>query len=181
MNFASDVIDKVLISEQDIQTRIRELGSQISHDYRMTGVHLVGVLKGSVPLVADLLRAIHVPVTVDFLAVSGYGPAERRRGSVRVIKDLDQNVAGRPVLVVEDVIDTGLTLSYILRILRARQPASLNVLAFLDRPGLRLVDLPIRYVGFPIPDDFLIGYGLDYQERYRNLPFIATLKPSLLD
>ncbi|HVB96795.1 MAG TPA: hypoxanthine phosphoribosyltransferase [Chloroflexota bacterium] len=181
MSFADDVIDKVVISEDQISNRVRELGTQITRDYQDTGVHLIAVLKGSVAILADLLREIQVPVTVDFLAISGYAPATGHAGTVRLIKDLEQNVQGRPVLIVEDIVDTGLTLSYIVRTLRARQPASLNILTFLDRPYRRLVDLPIAYVGFVIPDQFVIGFGLDYQERYRNLPFIATLKPGLID
>ena len=181
MTFAADVIDKVVISEDQISHRVRELGAQITRDYRETGVHLVAVLKGSIAILADLLREIQVPVTVDFLAISGYAPSAGPGRTVRLIKDLEQDVRGRPVLIVEDIIDTGLTLSYIVRILRARQPASLNVLTFLDRPYRRLVDLPIAYVGFVIPDQFVVGFGLDYQERYRNLPFVATVKPGLID
>lgn len=174
--FAEVLIDRVLIGEEQIQERLREIGAAISEDYAGRDLHLVAVLKGSMMVVADLLRTISLPVSVDFIAVSSYGPAARPSGAVRLIKDLDQSISGRHVLVVEDIIDTGLTLNYILRTLRARQPASLEVFTLLDKPTHRLIDLPLRYVGFTIPDEFVVGYGLDYQQRFRNLPYIATLR-----
>lgn len=170
-------LDRVLIGADEIQRRVRELGQAITEDYAATGVHVVAVLKGSMMVVADLLRAIRCPVTVDFIAVSSYGPRAGASGTVRVIKDLDQDILGRPVLVVEDVIDTGLTLNYILRILRSRHPASLDVATLLDKPVRRLIDLKLRYVGFTIPDCFVVGYGMDEAGRYRNLPYLATLRP----
>lgn len=169
-------LDRVIVDAEQIQARIRELGAAIGQDYAATGVHIVAVLKGSMMVVADLLRAIHCPVTVDFIAISSYGPRARLSGTVRVLKDLDQDIAGRPVLVVEDVIDTGLTLNYILRILRSRHPASLDVATLLDKPARRLIALPLRYVGFTIPDCFVVGYGMDEAGLYRNLPYLATLK-----
>ncbi|MBX6770245.1 MAG: hypoxanthine phosphoribosyltransferase [Chloroflexi bacterium] len=157
------------------------MGAEISRDYRGRAVHVVAVLKGSMMIVADLLRALTVPVSVDFIAVSSYGPEARASGAVRLIKDLDESIAGRHVLVVEDVIDTGLTLNYILGVLRRRQPASLEVATLLDKPAHRLVDLPIRYIGFTLPDRFVVGYGLDFRERFRNLPFIAELREDLIE
>jgi hypoxanthine phosphoribosyltransferase len=174
-----DLIDSILIESERIQQRVRELGAQVSVDYAGRDVHVVSVLKGSLMVVADLLRAISGRVTVDFIAVSSYGAQARNSGVVRLIKDLDQPIEGRHVLVVEDVIDTGLTLNYILRNLRSRRPASLEVATLLDKPARRLIDLPLRYVGFTIPDCFVVGYGLDYLERYRNLPHLATLRPAL--
>jgi hypoxanthine phosphoribosyltransferase len=177
VNYARDQIEIVLADAERVRQRLREIGEQISADYADRQLHLVAVLRGSIVVVADLLRELPNRVTVDFIAVASYGPRERHRGVVRVIKDLDQPIEGRDVLVVEDVIDTGLTLNYILRILKSRQPASLAIATLVDKPAHRLIDLPIRYVGFTVPDVFVVGYGLDYQERYRNLPFLATLKP----
>lgn len=174
-----DLIDSILIDGERIQRRVGEIGTQVSRDYAGREVHLVAVLKGSLMVVADLLRAITGRVTVDFIAVSSYGPQARDSGVVRLIKDLDQSIEGRHVLVVEDVIDTGLTLNYILRNLRSRRPASLEVATLLDKPARRLIDLPLRYVGFTIPDCFVVGYGLDYLERYRNLPHLAIVRPSI--
>ncbi len=176
LTFADEVLDRTLIDEDQIQQRIREIGAEISRDYDGREVHIVAVLKGSIMVVADLIRAITVPVSVDFIAISSYGPETRSSGAVRLLKDLDQSIEGRHVLVVEDVIDTGLTLSYILRTLRARRPESLEIATLLDKPAHRLIDLRIKYVGFTIPDCFVVGYGLDYQQRYRNLPFLALLK-----
>jgi hypoxanthine phosphoribosyltransferase len=175
---------EVFITGSELQFRVNELAESIAEDYRSLGVsydqplHLLGVLKGVVPFVADLVRAIpsDVPVTVDFLAITAYGPQTRQSGGVRIIKDLDEPIAGRHVLVVEDVIDTGLTLGYLLKMLRGRQPESLRVCTLLDRASVRLIDIDLAYVGFEIPDQFVIGYGLDYKERYRNLPYIGVLK-----
>ncbi len=180
LTFADQEIDRTLIDAERIQQRIQDLGAAISRDYEGREIHVVAVLKGSIMVVADLIRAITVPVSVDFIAISSYGPEARQSGSVRLLKDLDESIEGRHVLVVEDVIDTGLTLNYILRTLRARHPASLEIATLLDKPSHRLIDLPIRYVGFTIPDWFVIGYGLDYQQRYRNLPFLATLKEDVV-
>ena len=172
------------ISEEEIASRVGELAWSIAEDYRMMGaghddpVHFVGVLKGVVPFMADLMRAMppDVPVSVDFLAISSYGPQTRNAGGVRVLKDLDTPITGKHVLLVEDVVDTGLTLAYLLKLLRARQPKSLRVCTLLDRESVRLIDMRLNYVGFPIPDQFVVGYGLDYRQLYRNLPYIGVLK-----
>lgn len=180
LGFAASAIEAVLVDRAAIQRRIDELGAAIDRDYRGREIHIVSVLRGSMTVVADLLRAIRGPVSVDFIAVSSYGPGARHHGTVRLIKDLDQPIEGKDVLVLEDIIDTGLTLSYILRILRSRKPATLEIGTFLDKPARRLIDFPLRYVGFTVPDRFVVGYGLDYQGQYRNLPYIATLKPEIL-
>lgn len=174
-----DDIDEILITEDQIREKIAELGGLISRDYDGLTPLLVGLLKGCVLTMADLLRSITIPVTIDFMAVSSYGPATRSSGVVRILKDLEASVEGRHVLVVEDIIDTGLTLSYILRILRGRHPASLAVGTLLDKPARRLIDIDIKYRGFELPDKFVVGYGLDYAERYRNLPYVGVLKPEI--
>jgi len=172
---------EILFSEAQIQARIRELGTAISQDYEGRTPHLVGVLRGVVPFMADLVRAITIPLTLDFIAISRYGPSTRTRGVVRFVKDLDEPIAGRHVLFVEDVIDTGLTLNYILHALERRYPASLQVCALFDRATRRLIyDLPIAYKGFDLPDRFVVGYGLDYRQRYRNLPYVGVLDPAIL-
>ncbi|MCS7059905.1 MAG: hypoxanthine phosphoribosyltransferase [Anaerolineae bacterium] len=176
----SDEIQEVLFSAEMLQRRVAELGSAISIDYAGRNPLLVGVLKGVLPFMADLLRAITIHVEVDFIAVSSYTPEARERGIVRLVKDLEMPLAGRHVLFVEDVIDTGLTLSYLLRNLRARQPASLEVCALFDKPAHRLIGIPLKYKGFDLPDRFVVGYGLDYHERYRNLPFVALLRAQVL-
>ncbi len=169
-------IAEVLIAASELQARIAELGAQISADYVGLDPLLVGVLRGVFVFMADLVRAITIPINVDFIGITRYGPSTRTQGTVRLTKDLDLCIHGRHVLFVEDVIDTGLTLRYILRILREREPASLRVCALFDRPRTRLFDLDISYVGFTLPDRFVVGYGLDYEERYRNLPFVGILK-----
>ena len=163
-----------------MQQRVRELGQAISLDYAGRNPLLVGVLKGVVFFMADLLRSITIPVEVDFMAVSSYSPETRNKGFVRLVKDLEIPITGRHVLFVEDVIDTGLTLGYLLRTLQARGPASLEVCVLFNKPKHRLIDIPVRYTGFDLPDRFVVGYGLDYRERYRNLPFVALLKPEAL-
>jgi len=172
------------ITEEELQSRIGELAYEIADDYRNLGVTpdnplmLIGVLKGVIPFMSDLMRAIppDVPVHMDFLAISPYGPDTRHNGGVRVLKDLDEEITGRHVLVVEDIVDTGLTLGYLLKLLRGKQPASLRVCTLLDRSSVRLLDLRLAYIGFEIPDQFVVGYGLDYKERYRNLPYVGVLK-----
>ncbi len=166
----------VVVDAQALAERIRQLAAAISSDYAGRVPLLVGVLKGAVFFVSDLMRALEVPCEVDFMAVASYGDATSSSGVVRILKDLDRPIEGRDVLVVEDIVDSGLTLSYLLRTLRARGPASLEVCALLTKPERRKIDLPIRYVGFEIPDRFVIGYGLDFAERFRNLPFIAELE-----
>jgi hypoxanthine phosphoribosyltransferase len=176
----SDVPDlgEVLVSAEEVQRRVAELGRQISDDYRAAPPRpllLIGVLKGAVFFLSDLMRYIDVPVEVDFMAVASYGSATDSSGVVRILKDLDAPIEGRDVLIVEDIVDSGLTLQYLLRNLGSRNPASLEVCALLTKPERRKVDLPTRYVGFEIPNRFVVGYGLDYDERHRNLPFVAVL------
>jgi hypoxanthine phosphoribosyltransferase len=170
-------VGDIVVSSQQLQQRVVELGAQITADYAGDSLLLVGVLKGALFFLADLMRAIDVPVEVDFMAVASYGSATDSSGVVRILKDLDGAIAGRQVLIVEDIVDSGLTLQYLLRNLGSREPATLGVCALLTKPSRREVDLPIRYVGFEIPDAFVVGYGLDFGERHRNLPFVATLEP----
>jgi hypoxanthine phosphoribosyltransferase len=176
---ADDDIEQILLSSETIQARLRELAGEIDKDYAGRQVILVGVLKGAFVLMADLARYLTVPVEFDFMAVSSYGSATQTSGVVRILKDLEKDIAGRDVLVVEDIVDSGLTLSYLLRNLKARGPASLEVLTLLSKPDQIRVDLPIRYHGFEVPNLFVVGYGLDYAERYRNLPYVGTLKPEV--
>jgi hypoxanthine phosphoribosyltransferase len=169
-------IGEALVSQEDLERRVRELGEEISRDYQGKELFLVGVLKGAVFFLSDLMRALEVPCEVDFMAVASYGSSTDSSGVVRILKDLDATIEGKDVLIVEDIIDSGLTLSYLLRTLRARDPRSLEVCALLTKPERREVDLPIRYTGFEIPNKFVIGYGLDHAERYRNLPYVAVLQ-----
>ncbi|HEY7151248.1 MAG TPA: hypoxanthine phosphoribosyltransferase [Solirubrobacterales bacterium] len=168
-------IGEVLVPAEELQRRIRELGAEISRDYAGRDLIMIGVLKGAVLFLADLMRELTVPCEVDFMAVSSYGSATDSSGVVRILKDLDSSIEGRNVLIVEDIIDSGLTLQYLLRNLRARNPASVEVCALLTKPDRRRVELPIRYVGFEIPNRYVIGYGLDYAQRYRNLDCVAVL------
>ncbi|MEU4508465.1 hypoxanthine phosphoribosyltransferase [Nonomuraea wenchangensis] len=170
-------LEKVLISEDDLQARIKELAGRIDDDYAGKDVLLVGVLKGAVMVMADLARALHVPVQMDWMAVSSYGAGTKSSGVVRVLKDLDTDILNRHVLIVEDIIDSGLTLHWLLENLKSRNPASLEVCTALRKPDAVKVPIDVKYVGFDIPSEFVIGYGLDYAERYRNLPFIGTLAP----
>ncbi len=175
-------IGQILISEEEIRAKVGELGTLISADYNGRAVTLVSVLKGSLPFMADLMRAIDVPVQIDLMEVSSYGGATTETsGLVRILKDLSSSIAGRDVLIVEDIIDTGLTLNYLLRYLRGKSPASLRICALLDKPARRLVEIPIDYTGFTIPDEFVVGYGLDFGEFYRNLPFIGVLRRELYE
>jgi hypoxanthine phosphoribosyltransferase len=169
-------LGEVLVSAEQLQQRVAELGEQISRDYAGRPLLLIGVLKGAVFFLSDLMRYIDVPVEVDFMAVASYGSATDSSGVVRILKDLDAAIEGRDVLIVEDIVDSGLTLQYLMRNLGSRNPASLEVCALLTKPARRKVDLPTRYVGFEIPDRFVVGYGLDYAERHRNLPFVAALE-----
>jgi len=173
-------VGEILIEEERLQSRIRELGAELSMDYAGRELLLVGVLKGAVFFMADLMRSLTVPCEIDFMAISSYGASTDSSGVVRILKDLDINIEGRHVLVVEDIIDSGLTLSYLLRNLESREPASLEICAPLTKPTRREIDVPVRYVGFEIPNKFVIGYGLDYAERYRNLPYVGVLHPALM-
>ena len=173
-------VQEILIDETALQARVVELGVEISADYAGRDLLLVGVLKGAVFFMADLMRELTVPCEFDFMEISSYGAATDSSGVVRILKDLDINVAGRDVLVVEDIIDSGLTLSYLMRNLTARKPATLEVVTLLTKPERREIEVPVRYVGFEIPNRFVIGYGLDFAERYRNLPSVAVLHPDLV-
>lgn len=172
-------IAEVLIDSERLQTRIGELGRQIAADYAGKSPLLVGVLKGAAMFMVDLARQIDLPVEIDFMAVSSYGSSTRSLGVVRILKDLDQAIDGRDVLLVEDIVDTGLTLRYILENLRDRCPASIRICALLQKRKAREVSPPIDYVGFEIPDQFVVGYGLDFAERYRNLPYVGVLRPEV--
>jgi hypoxanthine phosphoribosyltransferase len=173
-------VSEILIDEERLRARVAELGEEISADYADREPLLIGVLKGAVFFMADLMRHLTVPCEVDFMAISSYGASTDSSGVVRILKDLDINIDGRDVLVVEDIIDSGLTLSYLIRNLEAREPASLEVCALLTKPERREIDVPVRYVGFEIPNRFVIGYGLDFAERYRNLPYVGVLHPDLI-
>ena len=175
---ANSKIGEILVQPDELAHRVRELGQEISADYAGKDVLLIGVLKGAVFFLADLMRQLEVDCEVDFMAVSSYGSSTDSSGVVRILKDLDAAIEDRHVLIVEDIVDSGLTLSYLFRMLGARSPASLEVCALLTKPDRREVDMPIRYVGFEIPNKFAIGYGLDHAERYRNLPYVAVLDES---
>ncbi|MQA87218.1 MAG: hypoxanthine phosphoribosyltransferase [Streptosporangiales bacterium] len=170
-------LEKVLLPEAEIQARVGELAAEIDRDYRGRDLLLVGVLKGAVMVMADLSRAMHVSTEMDWMAISSYGSGTRSSGVVRILKDLDRDITGQHVLVVEDIIDSGLTLSWLLGNLRSRQPASVEVCTLMRKPDALEIEVYVRYVGFDIPNEFVVGYGLDYAERYRNLPFVATLAP----
>ena len=172
-------IDEVLISEQEIQDKIAAMAKLIDEDYRGRELLMVGVLKGAVMVMADLARALETPVSMEFMAVSSYGSATSSSGVVRILKDLDREITDQHVLVVEDVIDSGLTLNWLIRNMRSRGPASVEVCALLRKPEATQVDVPVKYVGFDIPNEFVVGYGLDYKERYRDLPFVGRLNPDV--
>ena len=176
MTNGAGTVGETLVTEEALQRRVRELAADVSADYEGRRPLVVGVLKGAVFFIADLLRHMTVPVELDFMAVSSYGSSTHSSGVVRILKDLDIPIAGRDVLVVEDVIDSGLTLSYLMKNLASREPASLEICTLLTKPGHKRLNIPIRYVGFDLPDAFAIGYGLDYDECWRNLPYIAILE-----
>ncbi|HBX24302.1 MAG TPA: hypoxanthine phosphoribosyltransferase [Desulfotomaculum sp.] len=169
-------VERVLVSRADIDKKVNEMALAISEEYHGKNLLIVGILKGAMIFMADLVRAISIDVQFDFMAVSSYGSSSKSTGVVRIIKDLDQNIQGRHILVVEDIVDTGLTLNYLLDILKAREPASVRICALLDKPSRREVKVPVDFNGFSIPDEFVVGYGLDYNEMYRNLPEIYVLK-----
>ena len=172
-------VEEVLLSGEQIQARVAELGAQLAADYEGREPVLVSVLKGSIVFLADLVRAMPIPLSIDLMEVSSYGTSTESSGQVRILKDLSTSIEGREVLVVEDIIDTGLTLNYLLRYLHDKGPASIRICCLLDKPARRLAPIEIDYRGFTIPDRFVIGYGLDYGERYRNLPYIGVLRPSV--
>ena len=169
-------IEHVVMSEQEIADRVRELAAQVDADYAGREILLVGVLKGAVMFMADFARALHTPVSLEFMAVSSYGSSTSSSGVVRILKDLDREIADKHVLVVEDIIDSGLTLSWLLRNMRSRGPASVEVVTLMRKPEAAQIDVPVKYVGFDIPNEFVVGYGLDYAERYRDLPFVGRLR-----
>jgi len=172
-----DVVGRVLVDEESLQRRVKELGQAISADYKGQDLLLVCVLKGGVAFLTDLMRELTIPHEIDFMAISSYGVGKRESsGVVRILMDLEANIEGRDVLIVEDIVDSGRTMSYLLRTLEARNPASLRVCTLLNKPGRRVVDVPLDYIGFDIPDEFVLGYGLDLDEKYRHLPFVCVLK-----
>jgi hypoxanthine phosphoribosyltransferase len=173
-------VTEILVDEETLRNRVAELGEEISRDYAGRDLLLIGVLKGAVFFMADLMRQLTVPCEIDFMAISSYGASTDSSGVVRILKDLDINIERREVLVVEDIIDSGLTLSYLMRNLEARDPATLEVCALMTKPERREIEVPVRYVGFEIPNRFVIGYGLDFGERYRNLPYVGVLDPELV-
>ena len=173
-------VSEVLIEPDELRRRVAELGEEISADYAGRDLLLVGVLKGAVFFMADLMRHLTIPCEIDFMAVASYGDSTDSSGVVRILKDLDINIEGRDVLVVEDIIDSGLTLSYLVRSLEAREPATLEICALLTKPERRQIEVPVKYTGFEIPNRFVIGYGLDFAERYRNLPYVGVLDPGLI-
>ncbi|MBX2804817.1 MAG: hypoxanthine phosphoribosyltransferase [Hyphomicrobiales bacterium] len=175
-----DDVERVLITQEQIQLRVQELGAQIADDYADGAPHMITILKGSIPFIADLMRAADCPLSLDVMAVASYA-GHQSSGEVRVTKDLDESIEGRHVLVVEDIIDTGLTLAYVMRILANRAPASIRIATFLDKPSRRKTQIKADYVGFTIPDAFAIGYGLDWNQRYRNLPYIGALKREIYE
>jgi hypoxanthine phosphoribosyltransferase len=174
------VVGEVLLDAATVNARVASLGAEISADYEGRDLLLIGVLKGAVFFMADLMRKLTIPCEVDFMAISSYGASTDSSGVVRILKDLDINIEGRHVLVVEDIIDSGLTLSYLVRNLEAREPASLEICALLTKPERREIDVPVRYVGFEIPNRFVVGYGLDFDEKYRNLPYVGVIDESLV-
>ncbi|MGI8574871.1 MAG: hypoxanthine phosphoribosyltransferase [Egibacteraceae bacterium] len=172
-------VEQILITSEQIQARLVELAAQMDRDYADRGVLLVGVLKGAFILMADLARYLTIDAEFDFMAVSSYGSSTRSSGVVRILKDLEREISGRHVVVVEDIVDSGLTLRYLIGNLVARDPASLEIFTLLSKPDQMMVDVPLRYHGFAVPNVFVVGYGLDYAERYRNLPYVGTLKPAV--
>jgi len=174
-----EAIERVLVDRETLQARVLELGKAIEEEYRGRDLLLISVLKGSIIFMADLIRAIRIPHEIDFMATSSYGAAAHSSGVVRILKDLNKPIEGRNVVIVEDIIDSGHTLNYLLRILRERQPASIRIVTLLDKPDRREVAIDVNWTGFSIPNEFVVGYGLDYNEIYRNLPYIGVLKPSI--
>ena len=172
-------IERILLSQAQLQQRVDELGAEIDRDYAGKEPLLVSVLRGSFVFMADLVRSIHLPCTVDFMAVSSYGKGTSTSGQVKIVKDLSESIEGRDILVVEDILDSGNTLYYLLQLLQARHPASVRLCTLLDKPSRRVKPVAVDYTGFSIPDEFVVGYGLDYAERYRNLPYIGVLRPSV--
>ncbi|HNU79940.1 MAG TPA: hypoxanthine phosphoribosyltransferase [Bacillota bacterium] len=174
-------IKSILISEEEIAKRVKELGKQLAEDYKGKELLVVGILKGCMLFLSDLVRTIDLPLTLDFMVVSSYGATTKSSGVVRIVKDLEREIEGKDVLIVEDIVDTGLTLSYLVENFKARNPKSVKVCSLLDKPDRRKAQVEIQYIGFKIPDEFVVGYGLDYGENYRNLPFVCVLKPEVYE
>ena len=174
-----DDILKVLLSEEQLKAKCAEMGARITRDYQGKNLLLVTVLKGAVVYLADLMRGIDLPCAIDFMVVSSYGSGVKTSGVVKIVKDLDQDLSGRDILIVEDILDSGMTLSYLKGLLQSRRPASIRIATLLDKPSRRKVDLQADYVGYEVPDEFVVGYGLDYDEQYRNLPYVGVLKPEV--
>ena len=172
-------IESVLVSEEQLKAKIAELGKQISQDYQGKDLLLVSILKGACVFLSDLMRAIDIPLGIDFMCVSSYGKGTNTQGRAKIIKDLDVDIAGKDVLIVEDILDSGVTLSHVMEMLRGRKPASLKLCSLLEKPERHRVEVPLDYVGFVVPDEFVVGYGLDYAEKYRNLPYVGILKESV--
>ena len=177
----NDDIRAVLVSEQQLKDKVAQLGAQISQDYAGKDLVLVSILKGAVVFMADLMRAVTIPCSIDFMVVSSYGAGTTTTGLVKIIKDLDSDLSGKDVLIVEDILDTGVTLSNLVPMLKMRDPNSVRICAILDKPSRRRADIQADYIGFQVPDDFVEGYGLDYAEKYRNLPYVGVLKPSVYE
>jgi hypoxanthine phosphoribosyltransferase len=175
-----DDIEKILINDTELKEKVTELGNNISDDYEGLSPVFITVLRGSIIFLCDLIREVKIPISLDFLSVSSY-QGQTHTGVVRIIKDLDENIENKHVILIEDIIDTGLTLNYIVGMLRERKPASIKICALLDKKVRRIIDIPIDYKGFEIPDEFVVGYGMDYNQQYRNLPFIGVLKEQILD
>lgn len=177
----NDDIRAVLVSEQQLKDKVAQLGAQISQDYADKDLVLVSILKGAVVFMADLMRAVTIPCSIDFMVVSSYGAGTTTTGLVKIIKDLDSELSGKDVLIVEDILDTGVTLSNLVPMLKMRNPNSVRICAILDKPSRRRADIQADYTGFQVPDEFVVGYGLDYDEKYRNLPYVGVLKPSVYE
>ena len=177
----NDDIRAVLVSEQQLKDKVAQLGAQISQDYAGKDLVLVSILKGAVVFMADLMRAVTIPCSIDFMVVSSYGAGTTTTGLVKIIKDLDSDLSGKDVLIVEDILDTGVTLSNLVPMLKMRDPNSVRICAILDKPSRRRADIQADYIGFQVPDEFVVGYGLDNDEKYRNLPYVGVLKPSVYE
>lgn len=174
----SDIL-KILINQSEIKEKVKELGEKITNDYKDKNLMVVGILKGCVVFLSDLIREINLPLTMDFMVVSSYGSSTKSSGVVRIVKDLEKDIAGKDILIVEDIVDTGLTLNYLVDYLKSRNASSVKICTLLEKPDRRKAQVDLEYVGFHIPDEFVVGYGLDYAETYRNLPFVCILKPEV--
>lgn len=180
MSQRNDILS-VLYSEEQLHAKCAEMGAQITKDYEGKNLLLVTVLKGAVVYMADLMRCIDLPCAIDFMVVSSYGSGTKTSGVVKIVKDLDQDLSGKDILIVEDILDSGMTLSYLKGLLQSRNPSSIRIAALMDKPSRRMVDLQADYVGFEVPDEFVVGYGLDFDEKYRNLPYVGILKPEVYE